>query len=202
MLGFGSYLTKSVNQVKSEVNRCTKDAETQVEQIRQTMDLALQMAEQLLPDAAEVGAPVTTSKSTRLLSVLYDENGTYMREVEETIPIYLSDLTREQISSFFENVYCDYLENRESTTVKKAQLISFSPEVIVVKKFLDSTDTGYYVCAENQYVVVYYADKRTVYDATGIPVKNLSEADQQKLAEGFCIESEEELFSLLESYTS
>lgn len=202
VLGFGMYLAKSVSQVKTEVNRCTKDAELQVEQIHETMDRALLLAEQFLPETTEVSTPVMTSKGTRLVSILYDENGNYMREVEETIPVYLSNLTREQVESFFENIYCDYLENRENTTVKKAEMISFSPEMIVVKKHLNSTEAGYYLCVENDCVVVYYADRRTLYDTTGIPVKNLTEAEQQKLTKGFIVESDEELFSLLESYTS
>lgn len=202
VLGLCVYWGKTVNQVKDQVKDCTKAAEAQVNQLKGTLDQALKMAEQALPDVVQADKTVTTDEDTRLVSILYDEKGNYIREEEENLPVYLSKLTREQVCSFFENIYTDYQETGDRTNVQKAQMISFSPEIVVVKKFSEPVSKRYYVVSENNRIVVYYEDKTTVYDKTEISVDDLPKEEKTKLQNGFYVDTAEELFALLESYTS
>ena len=54
----------------------------------------------------------------------------------------------------------------------------------------------------NGEVVVYYSDKSTVYEYTGIRTDSLSEDEQVRIRIGYFVSDEEELYSLLESYSS
>ena len=60
----------------------------------------------------------------------------------------------------------------------------------------------FYLCYVNDEIVVYEQDKNTIYMNTGIDASHLSSESLKELKEGIWVESEEELFSLLESYSS
>jgi hypothetical protein len=51
-------------------------------------------------------------------------------------------------------------------------------------------------------VVVYYGDKKTVYEYTGIETKNLSREEKTMLKKGIEVKDEEELYQILENYSS
>ena len=51
-------------------------------------------------------------------------------------------------------------------------------------------------------IVVYYNDKETIFDKTGIDTSFLGESERERLKEGYFVENEESLYALLESYSS
>ncbi len=51
-------------------------------------------------------------------------------------------------------------------------------------------------------VVVYYNDKKTIYENTGIMTENLSADEIAMLKIGYFVEGEEQLFGILENYSS
>ena len=55
---------------------------------------------------------------------------------------------------------------------------------------------------ENGYIIVYNADKKTVYSKTDIRLDNLSAQLQKEIIVGKLIYSESELYNFLESYSS
>lgn len=65
----------------------------------------------------------------------------------------------------------------------------------------DSSD-GYYISIKNGYVIVYNADKSTIYEYTDIIYDGLPEELKEEIAEGKYIESTEELYGFLENYSS
>ncbi len=58
------------------------------------------------------------------------------------------------------------------------------------------------LCEEEGYVIVYYADKETVYDTTDIRLEDLPANLQQEILEGKEMSSQRELYNFLESYSS
>lgn len=80
----------------------------------------------------------------------------------------------------------------------------FSAEEVVIQKNYESTEknTEFYLAVENNYIVVYEADKKTRYMSTGIPIRNLSEELAKEIMEFKYIGSEAELYHFLESYSS
>ena len=58
------------------------------------------------------------------------------------------------------------------------------------------------LCEEEGYIIVYCADKETIYATTGIKVDNLSTELQREILAGKPIYSESELYNFLESHSS
>ena len=83
-------------------------------------------------------------------------------------------------------------------------VVKFSSERLVVKKIYDSSKIKYkyYLIAIDGEVVVYYGDKKTVYEYTGIETDKLSKREVNKLKKGIEVKDENELFSILENYSS
>lgn len=84
------------------------------------------------------------------------------------------------------------------------ELLSFSADRVVLRKTYDSGLVGYeyYIAVFDNEVVVYYSDKKTVYEYTGISVKNLPEIELRKLNYGIYVKNQEELYGILENYSS
>lgn len=80
----------------------------------------------------------------------------------------------------------------------------FSDKEVVVQKIYESKEkpTEFYLAVVNNYVVVYEKDKKTVYMATGIPLKSLSDDLAREIMQFKYIANEEELYNFLESYSS
>ena len=66
----------------------------------------------------------------------------------------------------------------------------------------DSVSPEFFMMDAGGEVVVYYSDKRTVFMHTGIPADMLGADERERLKVGYYIDNEEELYALLESYSS
>jgi len=84
------------------------------------------------------------------------------------------------------------------------EVLSFSPEKVVVQmnySFVEPTE-NFYICVEENYVVVYLEDKETVYMHTDILLENLPEAVQYQIMTYMYVKGEEDLYHFLETYSS
>lgn len=63
-------------------------------------------------------------------------------------------------------------------------------------------EEAYYLMEVNGFVVVYFSDKKTVYDYTSIEVSSLPPTLQNEIKNGKYVESTQLLYSFLENYTS
>ena len=66
----------------------------------------------------------------------------------------------------------------------------------------DWKDNDYYVCDVNGEVVVYYSDKKTVFEYTGLMTEDLEGDEQVRVRIGYFVSDLDELYALLESYSS
>lgn len=67
---------------------------------------------------------------------------------------------------------------------------------------VEAVSYEYVLGEQDGYVIVYYADRETVYSITDISVKYLSSELQREISEGKPISGEEELYNFLESHSS
>lgn len=88
--------------------------------------------------------------------------------------------------------------------LKEIRLVSFSPEKITVRKSfeLEPEYDYYYLTEEQGYVVVYYRNMGTLFCETGIEMNELPTNLQREIRGIKTIETEEELYGFLESYSS
>lgn len=63
-------------------------------------------------------------------------------------------------------------------------------------------DYKYVIIEEGDYLTVYFADRKTVYEYTDIRYSDLEDSLRHKIRKGYCIRDEAELFGFLENYSS
>lgn len=86
----------------------------------------------------------------------------------------------------------------------RASLLSFDSKQISIIRYYSKNfiPDKYYMILEDEYVKIYYADKKTVFENTGITKERLRADEIAKLNEGMTVKDEHTLFSILEGYTS
>ena len=63
-------------------------------------------------------------------------------------------------------------------------------------------ENGYYISEADGYVIVYYADRKTVYEYTSILVEFLPLSVQQTIKAGIELEDIKDVYGFLENYSS
>ena len=83
-------------------------------------------------------------------------------------------------------------------------VVAFAKDRLIVKKIYDSSKVTYryYLIAIDGEVVVYYGDKKTIFDYTGIKTSRLDKKERNALKKGVEVKDEDELYGILENYSS
>lgn len=142
----------------------------------------------------------TTEYTLRTYDV---KTGNTEEEVLPT-PSYLIGLTREEVIDYLSNYMQDLPLNEFQKGLMSFELVSFSTDSIVLKKTYnaDEIQYKYYLKGQDGYIVAYYGDQKTVFDYTGISLDGLSDTDKEKLEAGIFVKDLDELYALLENYSS
>ncbi|BCN30585.1 BofC C-terminal domain-containing protein [Anaeromicropila herbilytica] len=119
-------------------------------------------------------------------------------------PDYLIGLTREEVINYLAKYMSDVPLADYEKGLTAFELISFSKDKVVLRKSFNSdlVQYKYYLAVQDGLITVYYSDKKTVYEYTEIEVNKLSEEDQIELNHGKYIKNADELYGVLESYSS
>ncbi len=127
-----------------------------------------------------------------------------LTEKEYNVPSRFITYDREELQDYID----DYMNNMPLSEYLDGlisyEIINFSGDTVVLRKTYasDWNENEYYICDVNGEVVVYYSDKSTVYEYTGIRTDSLSADEQIRIRIGYFVSDEEELYSLLESFSS
>lgn len=150
------------------------------------------------------GQEQVITADTRYVVERFDLTDSSRTEEEEPLPEQYIGMNREQ---FVEA--CEVYEASPSLEDQNRGFLSmyverFSAEEVVIRKNYESSTKPeeFYLAVENNYVVVYEADKKTRFMSTGIPVQSLSDELAEKLLNFKYVGSEAELYDFLESYSS
>lgn len=163
----------------------------------------LYSAEQLNVDKSVDSIQENFVKSnTEMVLEIYKKNIKQKEEISKPPAEYVGN----NRSQLIDNIK-SYLEAPSSEDIKSGlvsmELISFSPERIVIRKnYADELDYEYCLYIENGYVTVYYSDRKTVFSYTDIAAENLPESVRRELYSGMKIESQGSLYDFLETYSS
>lgn len=150
------------------------------------------------------GQEQVITADTRYVVERFDLTDSSRTEEEEPLPEQYIGMNREQFVDA-----CEVYEASPSLEDQNRGFLSmyverFSAEEVVVRKNYESSTRPeeFYLAAENNYVVVYEADKKTRFMSTGIPVQSLSDELAEELLNFKYVGSEAELYDFLESYSS
>ena len=179
-------------------------------QERETPEIAIRQTEtydelpgQVIEAAAE-DIPVVTADTAYLVEEVDLTDGT-IRETEERIPVKYIGLDREslvdELASYDANPPLAELERGFETI----ELTAFSKDRVVICKYYKAAaeeEPGYYLMVADHFIVVYRADRQTLYMNTDILLEDLDDALQAEIMQGKYMASEEEVYHFLESYSS
>lgn len=204
----------SYHMVLNKMDSMQTDYEQRVSELvevdvtKQLENKAEEVVERIVENNTE---SVTASTGEEALSVntvyqiqRYDVQKDTTATDYETLPQDLVGFTREQADGYFKD-YMNRLPVEEYLDgLQSIGIVSFSAERLVVKRIYDNSKVEYrfYLIAVDGEVVVYYGDKKTVYEYTGIETKNLSKEERTMLKKGIEVKDEEELYGILENYSS
>lgn len=101
----------------------------------------------------------------------------------------------------------DYMEHLSYEEKEKGltsfDLISYHENTICLRKtYHEPQYNGYIAQSFNGTIVILNGDGKTVFEYTQIPISNLPEDLQEQVILGYPLESEEDLYSFLENYSS
>ena len=137
------------------------------------------------------------------LETYYLQSQTEERE-ELALPGFMVGIDRKELEAYLKGYMEDLHVNEYLKGLVSYEIISFSETMLTVRKTYDETKVTnqFYVCRKGDFIVVYYSDLKTVYEYTEIPVNSLPEEIQRSVERGFYVKNAQELYSILEGYTS
>jgi hypothetical protein len=144
-----------------------------------------------------------TDKTEYILEIFHVNSDQVTSQIE-MIPADFAGKTRGELIIYLED-FMNNLPLEESLKgLMSFDLISFSKEKILLRKTYANlaSENKFYLTEVDGEVVVYYNDKKTLYENTGIMTENLSADEIAMLKIGYFVEGEEQLFGILENYSS
>ncbi|MBQ8315432.1 MAG: BofC C-terminal domain-containing protein [Lachnospiraceae bacterium] len=195
------------NSLYSELEKISEENKTLLNRLAKQED---EMAElTALQEEQESIAAGVIAHNTVLPTVSYVEE-TYnmvtgqLDSVAKTAPGFLIGMTREELSAYLTN-YMDKLSLAEyEAGLLSYEIVSFSENKVVLRKTYDASKVPYkfYVNITDGMVTVFYSDMESVFEYTHIPAVDLAEEDRLALIEGIYVKDREELYSILEGFSS
>lgn len=118
------------------------------------------------------------------------------------IPYKYIGMNRESFLVAIENMNAAPQQSEQEKGFVSAYVETFSPERVKITMYYEPLEKKLYLAIYNHQLVVFEEDMSTIYMRTGIYTDSLSEEAIIKLTNGVLIHSEQELYKLLESYSS
>ncbi len=191
----------------SELERVSEENKSLLNRLAEQEAELTELAKQ--PEEQENVAAGVIAQNTVLPTVSYIEE-TYnmvtgqLDSAARTAPGFLIGMTREELTEYVEH----YMENLSLAEYEAGllayEIVSFSENKVVLRKTYDASKVPYkyYVNISDGMVTVFYSDLESVFEYTHIPAVDLSEEDRLALTEGIYVKDREELYSILEGFSS
>ena len=144
------------------------------------------------------------SENTQCVLEIHDlQNQTTRVQVADIKPSFYG-FTREELLMYLEAFVEEMPEKEKNRGMVAYELVAFGENELVLRKSYDSNRVEYefFMKAEGEEIVVFFSDLVRIYEYTGILTTNLSAEEKQKLKEGYYIKDKEELYGILENYSS
>lgn len=177
-----------------EILASSDESEKLLQQILNTNEEAYQV---------NVSQDTLREKASYFLETFYLQSQKEERE-QLALPGFMVGIDRKELTAYLNGYMESMPVNEYLKGLISYEIISFSPDKVVLRKTYDETkiENQFYVCRKGDFVVVYYSDLKTVYEYTEIRVDGLIEEIQQVIEQGFYVKDAQELYSILEGYTS
>lgn len=142
--------------------------------------------------------------TTKYTLQIYDMATGEMEEDVLPTPSYLIGLNRNDVMEYLNNYMEDLPWNEYQKGLTSFELQSFSEKDVVIRKTYnpDLVESEYFMKSVDGSIVVFYSDQKTVYEYTSISTEHLTDDEKSHLEEGYYIKDLDELYAILEDYSS
>lgn len=198
---YHSAIKQFSKQQKAYKQELSEEMEYQVtKRVEEQWEQSEEQKEEVAVDNTQVKLGVDTVYQVENYDVVKDQTTTEYLILPEELVGYDREQTDEYFKKYMNNLPVEEFLNG----LQSAGVTNFSTERLVVHKVYDNSKIKFrfYLIAVDGEVVVYYGDKKTVYEYTGILTDNLSAEEQTALKQGIEVEDESALFGILENYSS
>jgi len=206
---FGLCYYLSFKNALLHYNREAVEQNTQVlQEILQSSGESERLLQQLMQHNEEVISAASTGESLRetasyFLETVYLQSQTEERE-QLALPGFMVGIDLKGLTAYVKGYMETMPVNEYLNGLISYEIVSFAKDKVVLRKTYDETkvENQFYICRRGDFIVVYYSDLKTVYEYTDIRVDSLIEEIQDSLVQGFYVKDVQELYSILEGYTS
>lgn len=146
----------------------------------------------------------TINPFTNLVIEKYDIATNTTTTTNQNVSEDLIGYTREDLVAYCERYMKNIPVDEQSQGLVSCNVELFSENKVVLKKTYNSENALYsfYIVIQNGYITVFYSDKKTVFEYTNIEAKDLPQEEIDKLYNGIYVKDEQELYMILEGYSS
>ncbi len=141
---------------------------------------------------------------TKYILETYNQK-TKTRLIEElAVPAEFIGMNRDELTDYLAR-YMSAMPVKEYTEGLIAyELAAFSTQEVTIRKTYneDTVPYKFYLAIRDGYIIIYYSDLKTIYEHTQIQAINLPEEERNLLISGYYVKDMDELYSILEAYTS
>ncbi len=179
-----------------------------LQEILQSSGESERLLQQMIKEKEEVVPAGTLQDKLRetasyFLETCYLQSQTEDRE-QLALPGFMVGIDFRGLTAYVEG-YMDAMPvNEYLNGLISFEIVSFAEDKVVLRKTYDETkvENEFYICRKGDFVVVYYSDLKTVYEYTEIRMESLADEIRQMVEQGFYVKNAQELYSILEGYTS
>lgn len=179
-----------------------------LQEILQYSDESEQLLLQIIENTENVAETAGNKETLRatasyFLETCYLQSQTEQRE-ELAVPGFMVGITLRELNAYVEGYMEDMPVNEFLNGLVSYEIVSFGADRVVLRKTYDEAkvENQFYLCTRGEFLVVYYSDLRNVYEYTEIRVDSLDEKEREAVQSGFYVKDAQELYSILEGYTS
>lgn len=190
-------------------NREAVEQNTQLlQEILQTSGENERLLQQMIKENEEA-VQATTSQDKLLGTASYFLETYYLQSQTEereqlALPGFMVGIDFKGLTAYVQGYMEAMPVNEYLNGLISYEIVSFAEDKVVLRKTYDETkiENQFYICRRSDFIVVYYSDLKTVYEYTEIRVDSLSDEMRQMIEQGFYVKDAQELYSILEGYTS
>ena len=145
------------------------------------------------------GTEQKINSDTKYIVEIYNGDSEEKVREERTMPSDYAGMTRKELESYLEKYMSDMPEEDVEEGLIDINLVSFSREELVIRKTYQQ-ETGFILRLVDGEVTVFSRANEDEFEKTGISQELLTEEEVKALEEGYSVDNEKDLYSILEKY--
>ncbi|MGN0408008.1 MAG: hypothetical protein ACI4EJ_07100 [Bacteroides sp.] len=155
-------------------------------------------------EAVDASNDIIVSNITKLTLETYDMDSNTVKEQLCTVPIEYLGLNRAGMIETLQDYMLNPSLSDKTHGLIACELVEFTKDSVTIRKTYSTKNLPqkYYIVAEKGMLVIYLENRRTLYDKTEIELQRLPLSIQEEVIKGLEIDSADELYDFLETFTS